>query len=294
MRGCEMRVSALIDWYYQSRSFAKLKPNSVRQYRHLLHKAEPFLRLNWDVHRINAIIADSIFDDLSRVFSKHCAVSTCRILSHIWNLGLRYGHVSNNPFKSMELPALQSRTNLWTEEQVHDFITTCEASGYASLGLMAELCYLFAQRPGDMRKLRWNNIIGQTLEFRQEKTNSFISVFIPPSFMMRLDMVRDERSNASDFICINPDTGNGYTERDYNTIAFDMKRKAHIPIELQLRDLRATAITESDEFESSVVRRITGHKTERSYNIYRRPRSALTEKLMESRGKRLKQHSKQR
>ncbi len=272
-----MQAGAFIEWYFESRSFASLKPTSQRHYRYMLKKAAPLLTKH-RVERINATVADYVFDELSRAFSANVAVQSCRILAHIWKLGIRYQVASHNPFQSMELPMLPSRTILWTEDQLWDFVNTCRSSGYDGLGTLALLCYVFAQRPGDMRQLRWQNLKGSRLEFVQEKTGTFMSLWVPDFVSEELE---ERRTKSLDFICINSDTGLPYSDRDYNKQAFDMKRKAHIPLELQFRDLRRTALTEVDDDESA--RRLGGHKSDRSLRIYRLNRSEQTKKVQQVR-----------
>jgi integrase len=272
-----MQVTALIDWYFSSRSFAKLAPSSQRHYRYMLKRASAVLG-HRAVGRINAVVADTVFDQLSTSFSQQTAIQSCRILAHIWKLGLRYELASHNPFQSMELPMTPSRTILWTEDQVWDFVNTCKESGYASLGLLAELCYVFAQRPGDMRQLRWRNLDGNRLSFIQEKTGTAMSLWVPEFLKEELD---EHTVEPDSYICINPDTDSPYSARDYNKLAFDMKRRAHIPLELQFRDLRRTALTEVDDDESA--RRLGGHKSDRSLMIYRLNRSEQTKKVQDSR-----------
>jgi hypothetical protein len=279
-----MRMGDLLDWYQSLPGWRNLAPNSRRNYGIWLRTAIDIIGESRNVSSVNHLVADRLLLSISHQSSTHNAVSVCRMLSIVWNHLIRYQIVQNNPFNKMKLPSLQPRRHIWNPEQIYAFSMACTDLGYNSLGTMAEMCWVFCQRPIDMRLLRRTSFTGSTLNFTQQKTHITMSVYVPQDWRDRLWGILESHNNP--YILINPDTGMHYTSRDYNKIAFDAKRKAHIPIELQLRDLRRTGLTEAANggATDSELMSLGGHTKTSSLNIYRLKTAKQTENALNKRG----------
>lgn len=276
-----MLYQQFLEWYFEHREFHQLKPNSQRNYRYLLRCSLEVIPPRKRLDRITAEDADLIFARLATVFSEHNAVSTCRVLTHLFFMAQRYGYSQRNPFHKMKLPALKVRDLIWEEEQVYTFVQTAGDMGYGSLGLLAELCWVLGQRPGDMRQLKHTDIHGHNIQFTQEKTHKHMSLYLLPSLR---DRIAHCHVKGSDYLVIREDLLRPYNSRDYNILAFDVKRRARIPVELQFRDLRRTALTAFAEHEDdSTLKRISGHKSDSSLGVYRLNRAEQTSGAMQRR-----------
>ena len=235
-----MNLLELGGWYEGLPAFRNLSAESQRNYLRFIRKGTTILRGHTEVKGVRAEEADLLFQTIYDESGKHAAVSCCRIMRRVWNLAVRYRHADFNPFAKMDLPGLDVRQVIWTEDEVWSFYNTCNDLGFKSMGVLGMLCYVFSQRPVDMRLLQWANVKGTTLDFTQQKTGTQVRLFIPDFMMDILKSVRREGS----YICVFEETGLPYTERDYNKLLHDVKRKAHLRMELQLRDLRKTGFTE--------------------------------------------------
>jgi hypothetical protein len=110
---------------------------------------------------------------------------------------------------------------------------------------------------------------GSTLEFDQIKTGVHMSLWLMPSWRQRISSVLRSHNHNSLVIC--ELTNQPYNKNNYNVLAFDIKREARIPLELQLRDLRRTGLTEAANHDAtdSELMSMGGHKRKESLRPYR-------------------------
>jgi len=184
----------------------------------------------------------------------------------------------------MGLKGLDSRTVLWTPEQVSAFIKTADELGKHSLGTMALLCYDLCQRPGDMRQLTWSNFDGNSFRFIQEKTDTQVNIPGSPRLIARVDNGKTNKPQ-DDPIVICESTGKGYDRRLYSKHAATIRDQAGLPKELKISDLRRTGATEMAESgcTEDELRSVTGHQSRDVLSIYVRPTDKLAEKGIEKR-----------
>ena len=261
-----MQLNQVLEWFESTPAWKRLSPNSQNVYRILIRQGIESLGPDRDVNTIKAGDADKLYDQLESVKGMHKAVSVCTVLRRVWGVLKRYNHTSFNPFSHMGLSVQTSRKVLWTEEQINTFIRASVEYGLPSLGLLLILCYTFAQRPGDMRKLKWENYDGEYLTFTQEKTGKEMVLYVPEDVRDDLSLVEQ----VGPFIVTREDTGLPYTDDDYLYHYKNILSIAGLPKELQLRDTRKTAINEVIERggTDSDLMNIGGHNVRTTLNKY--------------------------
>lgn len=285
-------VDALFHFYTQHKAFKHKSDNTKRTYR-FLYKTVAHLRIGNSnapfgqvlARSVDAEMADKVYDTVRENYSIHRANGVCKILRRIWFTGRR-GFLSPNavnPFAQMGLTETPPRVVLWEPEQVSDFISKADEQGLHSIGTLAMLCYDLCQRPGDMRKVTWNQYSGGIFTFIQEKTKAEIQIQVNQRLKDRIAM--HKRTSPDDPIILCETTGNGYDNRLYSKYAAKVRQAAGLPENLQLRDLRRTGATELAEAgcTEDELRSITGHMSRNVLNVYVRPTKKLAESAMSKR-----------
>lgn len=214
-------------------------------------------------------------------YSHHRAVHCMKLLRLIWNVAKRSNRVSHNPFEKMRMKAPAARTVVWEPGQVKAFIDQADELQLPNLALMAIMCYHLCQRPGDMRQVTFDNLTGSTLSFYQEKTGTHVDLDLTNEIMGRLDAL--QRSEGT--LVVNDLTGNPHTRWSYYKQAREVCKKAGLPDDLRIADLRRTGATEMAEHGCTAdeLRSVTGHQSRDVLNIYVRPTKALARNAMKRR-----------
>ena len=290
----ENSVQGLVTAYKRTNSWTKLSDNTKRSYNQLLRDVQ-HLRLGnspttfGDMFSRNVKVehAELLYTSLSESISTHRANHVCKVLRRIWFVGMRLGKVRFNPFQKMGLKKLESRTVLWSPEQVQTFIHTADDNNLWSIGTLALLCYDLCQRPGDMRQLKWSDYSDGVFSFKQEKTGTLVRIPASPRLQDRLKTIsmrqhfkdkwdREIETN-DDHIVLYEHTGKPYDRRMYSKVAARVRNLAKLPSSLQIRDLRRTGATEMAEAgcTEDELRSVTGHQSRDVLSIFVRPTDKL-------------------
>ena len=284
-------VQGLVSFYQSTNEWSKLKDNTKALYTLMIRTAletrigeSKILFKDYLARTITPTHSDKIYEIITKDISRHRAVHTVKVLRKIWFVGRRHSKVQANPFEKMGLKGLESRTVLWTPEQVQTFIGAADKVGKQSLGTMALLCYDLCQRPGDMRQLRWSNFDGTSFRFIQEKTNTEVNIPGSPRLIKRINEIPTNR-NKDEPIVVCESTSKGYDRRLYSKHASTIRNQAGLPKELKISDLRRTGATEMAESgcTEDELRSVTGHQSRDVLSIYVRPTDKLAEKGIEKR-----------
>jgi integrase len=260
-----------------------LAVESKRVYRVRWEQSLRHLGPNKSVNNIKYKEADKLFSDISEEVSKHAAVYACVTCRLIWNRMIRAGHAQSNPFQSMRLPVLPSRTILWQEDEVKVIRNRLIKMELSSLSLAIGMMYEFCQRPNDILGLKRENINRDTLEFIQSKTKTHMNIHIRPIWATQLQMVL--RSHNHSHLIISELTGRPWNLRTANLYFGDAKRREGIRPELQLRDLRRTGLTEAADHEATdaELMSLSGHKQVNTLTIYRVRTVRQTQNVLDKR-----------
>ena len=275
-------VDGLIAFYYTTPEFIhELSPSSQRSYKHLLRSAQrclldngrkPFGRLFFK--HVDRKRAADLFLQIKLTVSPHRAKHCVKVLKRVWYIGEAYNKgITTNPFKKLGIKDLPSRKRRWKQEEIHKFIETADSLGYHGMGTLALLCWRLAQRPGDMRNLKWENLNEGRLGFTQQKTKVNLNLKVLGILKERLEDV--VRSNSHDYIInhVDPRTSkshNYHDERLYNKHRRIILQAAGLPEDLWLADLRRTRCTEMviKGMTDDQIRSVSGHQTRDVVKIY--------------------------
>ena len=149
-------------------------------------------------------IADNVFQYFSQEVSPAYAITVCRRLRRVWNVGYRKGLVNEgNPFAKMGLSNETVRDVRWSEEQVNKAIETADEWNYQSIGTAITLMYHLCHHPVDIRQMRWGDIVDGKIKFTRQKTGAKLDIPLAPPIVERLEKVMPPSARLDDFIIKN-------------------------------------------------------------------------------------------
>jgi integrase len=250
----------IIDAFKQSPRWAKLRPNTIRNY-----EMQFRFILRWSASRGDPpmrTITRRDAEQLWREFEARGEPAVTRHVIHgaamLWNYAL-VDHadqeiVTRNPFYRLKLPPLKPRKQVWQFAQIDAFCAAACALGHPSMALAVIIGINTAQRPIDIRALRWSQYDGQTLKIRQIKTGTTVEIPVTSQLKIALEDARRARTEGK-VVALDPDgpiVAHERTGRAWTNVKFILKfraiaKAARIPETLQFRDLRRTATVHLSE-----------------------------------------------
>jgi integrase len=219
-------------------------------------------------------IADNVFQYFSQEVSPAYAITVCRRLRRVWNVGYRKGLVNEgNPFAKMGLSNETVRDVRWSEEQVNKAIETADECNKQSIGTAITLMYHLCHHPVDIRQMRWGDIVDGKIKFTRQKTGAKLDIPLAPPIVERLEKVMPPSARLDDFIIKNEFDGRPYTTSVLQRHFRKVRLHANLPDDLKLGDLRASGAIEmaNNGCTNAEMRSVTGHKTLDVLALYARP-----------------------
>jgi integrase len=279
-------VVGLIDLYKSTSAWRRITrvENSHRTYDQHLRSITDLLG-STKADSIDAVAAEQIYQDLCERRSLGQANAIMRMLSVLWNTGVRLNAVPANPFSSIGLLSTPERNVEWKTSQVHQFVSAADNLQLSSVGTLVLIAYELCQRPGDCRQLTWSTYKDGLFTFTQQKTGTLISdVPVTDILRARLDTIQSNR-NPDQPIVVYERTGEPYKDRQLRKKAALVREAAGLPSELKVADLRrsgATLLGNAGATEDE-IRSVTGHKSRQVLNRYVRPSRKMAESAQQKR-----------
>lgn len=277
-----MKLSNLFNWFKEQREWRKLSKNSMMMYDQMMNHALNKFPIMDKVDYITAKIADDLYDELINQGKKHKAVYFVKVMRRIWNVAKRHGKVKVNPFEKMGVTSLEARTVIWDHNTIKDVSRRALEMNLPHISLLVEMCYNLGQRPGDMiaLKIKDYNKLEKTVKVTIHKTKKVAIIPIYGDFIVKLEKYLDTDWSRRWGTFLPQFNYTQYT-RDYRKITDDLK----LPENLQLRDLRRTAITEIMESGASDAegQAISMHRNRNELNTYAPSTLAMARSAMEKR-----------
>lgn len=194
-----------------------------------------------------------------------------------------FGRDGANPALRVEVSTPDQRSIRWTPEQVEAFCAKALEKERRSMMLAVRLAEWIAQRPYDVRMLRWPNYqAGRIVDVRQAKGKTVVApIGLPASLVALLDATPKDSTH----IIVSEGTKRPYTEVNFERVFADIRLAAGLPDDLQFRDFRRTAATEIAEAAATddQLRSVTGHKDRNVVARYAVTTEEMTAGAMEKR-----------
>ena len=201
---------------------------------------------------------------------------TSTTVSILLNTAVELGLMANNPMKFVTKMQTKPRKVMWTVDQVRLFCDTAYSNyEWRSIGLIVQMAYSFAQRIGDMRSLKWENINFEERRLDLEQSKKRAEVHIPILInMYRMLEQQHKDFGFQEYVAPHPYPRNGgysiYADVDIGRMVNRVKEEAGLPKELTAMDMRRTAITEMVEagVDTTQIMAVSGHNSPNSMRPY--------------------------
>jgi len=265
--------SALTDKYVNSNEFNGLVDTTKSQYKYWLRLANDALpsRIHYDA--ITGAVANKVIDKIATDKGVVLANRVLAVCRRMYSYAIRIDMADDNPWRKVRSLREEVRRVVWTREQVSSFLDTAYQEWETrSIGLIAQMCYEWCQRVGDMRMLTWKsiNFEEQYVKLVQSKRRAQVKVPISDNLF---EMLKQQNGalDFQDYVAPNVvDNMKPFNLYRISGWANKVKKKAGLPDELRLADLRRTGTTEMVEAGVPLpqIMAVTGHSTPASVTPY--------------------------
>lgn len=276
-----MRLKKAVDKYLRSRHFNSLSYSTQRNYESRLNY---FCRMsvmgstlgNVSVMNINAIKCNEMYDTWELENSIANANHNARVFSVLMNFLVSLDIINYNPMARVNKRTSTPRSVVWTHEQVITFLDAAFTKfDWRSIGLIVLMCYEWGQRPVDIRNLTWGDIDfdSDKVTITQTKRGATVELPIPDNLLVMLQHQRKDWDFQDYVVPHHRPQDNAYrplTVSQMTTLLGEVKTLAGLPSELQVGDLRKTAIVQMIEggVDHLAIQSVSGHKNVASLNPY--------------------------
>ena len=276
-------VDDMVEYYYQSPQFRALRSRTQMDYEYCLNKAITTKISNTKtlghikLNKLGKADCKLAYQEwLAR--GVRTANITATTLSIVLNMAEEMDFLIVNPMKAVKRMNEKPRKVMWTPDQVRTFLDTAYSDfKWRSIGLIVHMAYEFAQRVGDMRLLKWDNINfdARRLDLTQSKKRAEVHLPIEDNLYKMLQQ-QHEDFGFQEYVAphVRPIGGayRPYTNIEVSPIVNDVKSACGLPSELYAMDMRRTAITEMVEagVDSTQIMAVSGHTNPNSMKPYLR------------------------
>lgn len=273
-------LQILVDFYLNSRPFARLSRVSQRDYEaHLKAVCATVVEgRKLGDYRNKNIKVRHLMQAYETWLETGIRTANYRrsVLMAAWKHSMRHDIMTHDPVSLIKTVSSPPKRTLWSKEHVHSFLKTSYSDfRWRSIGLIVHMAYDWGQRVGDMRVLTWDklDLTQCRLDLTQSKRNAEIHLPISQGLC---DMLRQQKEDFGfqDYVAprVKPRSG-AYTPYDKTEIGIiinEVLHEANLPMNLTAMDLRRTAVTEMMEggVDAVGIMQVTGHKNIGSIKPY--------------------------
>ena len=271
----------LVDYYLHSPQFLALRGRTQKDYEYALN------RVMLTPITTDRALGDTELESLGVADCKIAyqqwvkrGVRMANVMSMVTSLVLSVGEeleiVMRNPMRNVKKMTEGQRKVMWTPDQVKTFLDVAYGEyKWRSIGLIVHMAYAFAQRVGDMRCLKWDNINFDTqrLDLEQSKRRAEVHLPIEDSLFAMLKEQHND-FDFQEFVAPHPYPRSGeykvYHLNEVSRMVNHVKDRAGLPRNLTAMDMRRTAITEMVEagVDTTQIMAVSGHSSPGSMRPY--------------------------
>ena len=216
-----------------------------------------------------------------------------RIFSVLINFCISLGLMDKNPMSMVKKRSHEPRSVVWTQEQVELFVETAFSKfEYRNIGLLALLCYEWGQRPVDIRLLKWSSIDfdNKMVTIKQTKRGATVQLPVEGKLDELLSQQKEDWGFQDYVLPYQRPSDGAYGVIEHfqvSALANEVKVLCDLPKELQMGDLRKTAITEliRSGVDQLAIMSVTGHRNVQSLNPYNKHNFNTAKSALEMRRK---------
>jgi integrase len=246
---------------------------------------------NVKIKDLTSRICDQAYQHWCNTVSVSKANQCSRVLSLVLNFCISIEMIQSNPMASVIKKTHKTNSKVWTHQQVLDFLSYAFSNyKYRSIGLIVLLCYEFAQRPNDIRLLKWSSIDFKEKKLSIKQTKRGATVELPISDNI-IEMLRQQENDWGwqDYVIpFEKPSDGGYRPMSRVQIplyANKVKEALNMPEDLLVGNLRKSGIVEMIDagVDHLQIMSVTGHQNVSSLNPYHKHTFASAKSALEKR-----------
>ena len=276
-----MRFRTATDKYLRSRQFASLSSSSQKGYE---NKMLSFCSMrvmgktlgNVSIRNINVVLCNEVYDTWEAETSTSNANHCSRIFSVLMNYLVSMDYIPYNPMARVKKRTSTPRSVVWTHDQVMNFLDAAFTKfEWRNIGLIVLMCYEWGQRPVDIRNLQWDSVDleERKVTINQSKRGAIVELPVPDNLYTMLVQQEEDWGFQPYVVPHHRPQDRAYrplTVSQMTNLLGQVKASVGLPDELQVGDLRKTAIVQmiEGEVDHLAIQSVTGHKNVSSLNPY--------------------------
>jgi integrase len=273
----------VVGHYLVSPQFLALANNSQKLYENRLEQAmdTDFNSKTFGdvrVKNLNAMVCHQVYHCWVEDGSVAKANELSRIVSVVFNHCRSLDMINDNPMSKVRKLKHEPRYQTWQPEQVELFLDTAFSSfRWRNVGLIALMCYDWAQRPTDIRLLKWSglDLDKQVVTIKQTKRGATVQMPVSDELTEMLTQQKKDWGFQDYVVPRERPSDGAYRPLDREQVSYlanEVKAAAGLPDDLWIGDLRKTGIVEMIEagVDSLQIMSVTGHQNVQSLNPYHR------------------------
>ena len=230
-------------------------------------------------HKLSALetpMIQRMYDEEVRRTSIYTANYNMTVYRVVMNHAIRHGYTRHNAFEKVKKKATKHRKTMWQRSNVMAFLNTAFSRWeWRNVGIIFYMIYEWGQRVSDILNLKWENIDfdTNTVTIRQSKRDAIVRLPISHGLATMLKQQKKDFF-LSQYVAPQMVRQQGkfkpYTLSTINNYVSAIMTAARLDTNLQLRDLRRTAITETIENGGDLltVMQMSGHQSAASVTPY--------------------------
>ena len=270
-------VNDLIKSYSNSLEYSKLSVKSKHDYLYYLKQWNDSRTAGTTLQHTR--LADLATPMCQRIYDLH-ATHSVSLANHVlavyrllFSYAIRNGFTTFNPFTNVKRRSDKPRRVVWSKDDIKAFMDTAFSKyEWRSIGLIVYTAYVTAQRLGDMRMLTWDkyNLDTGVLTLEQSKRRARVSIPVSKSLQAMLAQQHADIGWQQYMFPAAKSPLKPYTLTGLAQVGREVMDAASLPDNLQMMDLRRTAITEMVEAAVPIsnIMSMSGHATPHSLTPY--------------------------
>jgi len=231
---------------------------------------------NVSIRNINVVLCNEVYDTWEAETSTSNANHCSRIFSVLMNYLVSMDYIPYNPMARVKKRTSTPRSVVWTHDQVMNFLDAAFTKfEWRNIGLIVLMCYEWGQRPVDIRNLQWDSVDleERKVTINQSKRGATVELPVPDNLYTMLVQQEEDWGFQPYVVPHHRPQDRAYrplTVSQMTNLLGQVKASVGLPDELQVGDLRKTAIVQmiEGEVDHLAIQSVTGHKNVSSLNPY--------------------------
>lgn len=291
-------LNQIYKYYINTEQFKNLSNSSQKSYIYtLLGVTNTIINNNTlgniKIKNLTAMHCKEAYEVWSKEVSISRANQYSRLLSVLINFCISLDIIHHNPLSRIKKQHWETTSIVWKPEQVVSFLDTCFTDfKWRNIGLIAFMCYEWAQRPNDIRLLKWDSLdlYNKKVTIKQTKRGATVELPMTNEIVIMLEQQKKDWDFQEYVVPFHRPSDNAYVplkRGQVSALANEVKKKAALPNELKVGNLRKSGIVEMIDagVDHLAIMSVTGHKNIQSLNPYQKHTFAAAKSALDRRNR---------